>query len=285
MCDLPRPQTPSMSRLLIGCALALCALPAFASEEEQKPEDEAALLTRYLDLPTEERRRVLSEMPREEQAKLLARTSAKDLLSLGQRRVKELGAYRLRLTKEERVDGEVHAPQVMSLLIQSKPLAVRGEVVAGPSKGRRFLYNHAIRPRELRAREPGLLSIAGAVWVNVDSKMTRRDTRHPVTNLGYAPVLEIFQSDIRKAEAHGGHAREDEGFDASGAYCMKFTAPKAAKDLYAQKARICFDALDGLPAKIEVWDAEGLLERLAFKLEKTKVPDAAKALTLEGAGL
>ncbi len=266
--------------MVFGCALALVALPAFAGDEAAEPATPT-----YLELSTPERRAALTKLSREEQAKLLAKTSATELLSLGQRRVKELGTYRLRLTKEERVDGELHAPQIMSLLIQSQPLAVRGDVVAGPSKGRRFLYNHAIRPGELRAREPGLLGLAGAVWVDVDSKMTRRDTRHPVTNLGYGPVLEIFQSDIRKAAAHGGHAREDEGFDGSGAYCMKFVAPKAAKDLYARKARICFDAVDGLPAKIEVWDAEGLLERLAFKLEKSSVPGAAVELTPEGAGL
>src|SRR5690606_27751661 len=100
-----------MSRLLIGSALVLFALPALAGDEVKAPTDEVTLLSNYLELSTAERRRLIAQVPREEQVKLLSQTAASDLLALGQKRVKELGAYKLRLTKEERVDGKLHAPQ------------------------------------------------------------------------------------------------------------------------------------------------------------------------------
>jgi len=115
----------------------------------------------------------------------------------------------------------------------------------------------------MRVREAGVLGMM-SVWIDIDGSLAHRDTNHKVTDLGFGPLLDIIASDLRKAAAYGGHSRHDEGFDAAGDYCMVFTAPAAAKDVYAQQTRLCIDRKLGLPVRVEVNDRAGFLERYHY---------------------
>lgn len=220
----------------------------------------------------------------DERAKRLAQLPVAELIASAQRKVGELGTYKLRLIKQERVGGKLLPQQTMELFIQQAPLAIIGEVVAGPAKGRRLLYNAALRTDEFRVKEAGILGAAGPVWIGLEHRMTRRDTRHPATNLGYAPVLALIEQDFKKGRAAGGHVRKDEGF-VGDSYCMLYTAPKGVKDLYADKARLCVDPVSLLPTLIETFDSEGLMERLAFQLRDARVKTTGVEFTVKGAGL
>ena len=266
----------------IAFAFALGASKLVAAQEAEG--QEPLPLNDLAKLSSSERRQLLSALSRDDQAKALAQFPVGDLLSTGLKRVGELGTYRLRLIKEERVDGKLLPQQTMDLLVQQAPLAILAEVVAGPAKGRRLLYNAALRTDEFRVKEAGLLGAAGAVWIGLDNKMTRRDTRHRATNLGYSPVLSMIETYFVKAQPVGGYARKDEGFGENG-YCMLYTAPAAAKGLYATKARLCVDPVELLPTRVETWDGEGLLERLTFELKATRVKTPEDQFTPKGAGL
>jgi hypothetical protein len=84
--------------------------------------------------------------------------------------------------------------------------------------------------------------------------------------------------------AHGGHARVDEGFDARGSWCMRFTAPRGAPNMYCEKSLICVDPKTFLLTHLEVADEKGVFENLTFDIVDRNliVPDAA--FTPEGAG-
>lgn len=192
----------------------------------------------------------------------LRATSPEQLIVLGREGVRRLGTYRARLMKQERVGGKVLPAQTMEVIVQPSPRAQRLEYVQGPKSGRRVIWT-AQRPDEMLVREGGILGIT-SLWIDLGGRLARGDTNHSVTELGFGPLLDIVSNDLRKARPHGGHARKDQGFDASGCYWMEYTAPAAATDVYAQRTRLCVDAKLGLPVKIEVHDRQGFLEKYEY---------------------
>jgi hypothetical protein len=195
-------------------------------------------------------------------AERLRATTPEELIALGRQGVRRLGTYRARLLKQERVDGKVLPAQTMEVIVQPSPRAQRLEYVEGPKAGRKVIWTEK-RPGEMLVREAGILGIA-SLWIDLGGRLARGDTNHSVTELGFAPLLDLVASDLAKARAQGGHTRKDQGFDGSGAYCMEYTAPPGAKGLYAQRTRLCVDAKLGIPVKIEVYDGQGFLERYEY---------------------
>ena len=204
-----------------------------------------------------------AKLTRDEQSALLAALSPAQLVALARESLKAMGPYEAELVKQERKDGKLLPQQTLRLGIREAPFAVRLEVLAGPSKGRRALYNSQLKPKELRAKEAGFLGIAGAVWVDIDGSLARGDTNHPITDTCFGASLRLIEGDIKAAEAAGGLQRKDDGFDADGLYCMHVTAPKGAKT-YAARSKLCFDPVLRLPVAMEIEDSKGLLEKLRW---------------------
>jgi hypothetical protein len=192
----------------------------------------------------------------------------------GREAVRRLGTYRARLTKQERVDGKVLPPQTIEVLVRPSPAALRLEYVDGPKAGRKVIWT-ARRPAQMLVREAGILGVM-SVWIDVNGRRARGDTNHKVTELGFAPLLDLMAGDLRQAAASGGHQRSDEGFNAAGNYCMVYTAPAGAPNLYAQRTRLCVDPRGALPLEIEVDDRAGFLERYRYAdvRPNVQVPEA-----------
>jgi hypothetical protein len=216
-----------------------------------------------LDFPRTQaaRKALLQSRARQEVEALLKAVSQDELIALGREAIRELGVYSARLRKQERVRGRLLDAQVSQITVREAPYAVRMEVVEGPKKGRKVLYNEQLRKGELRVREAGLLGMK-ALWLDLDSSLARRDTHHPVTDLGFGPILRHLSRDQALAAPLGAHRRQDEGFDARGRWCLTFVAPPGAENLHALRTRMCLDLLLGLPVELEAHDAHGLLERL-----------------------
>jgi hypothetical protein len=185
------------------------------------------------------------------------------LIALGRDGVRSLGSYRARLVKQERVGGELLPAQTIEVAVRPSPRALRLDYVAGPKAGRRLSWRENHRPAEMLVREGGLLSIT-SLWIDVGGKLARKDTNHPVMDLGFGPALSLFDSDLRKGAAQGGHTRRDRGFDSGGRYCIEYAAPPGAKGLYAERTVICIDPKLAVPVGIEVFDRQGLLERYDY---------------------
>jgi hypothetical protein len=237
-----------------------------------------------LSLSHEERASMAASAPRTELAAALRAVAVDDLIALGRAALPRLGVYSARLTKQERVKGALLDPQTIELVVRDRPLAARATFVAGPAKGRRLVYNAEMRKDEMRVREAGLLGLI-AVWVNLDSKMTRADTNHRVTDLGFGALLDLIARDVDRARPAGGFARTDEGFDDRGLYCMRFDAPRGAQGLAGDRTRICVDPALGLPLRTEVSLAGQLLERYAFDAVRANVQVSADYFTPDAAGL
>ncbi|HEY8922792.1 MAG TPA: DUF1571 domain-containing protein, partial [Polyangia bacterium] len=197
----------------------VCAVLAASEGAWASPDDPAARLDR------------LRALPPAALAEQLRRTPPDELVSLGREGVRRLGTYRARLVKQERVAGRVRTPQTLEILVRPDPGAIRLEYLEGPKAGRKVLWT-AGRPRQMLVREAGILGLA-SVWLDVDGGLAHGDTNHDVTDLGFGPLLDIVERDLRKAAPFGGHRRQDEGFDAAGRYCVTFAAPAGAAGLYA----------------------------------------------------
>ncbi len=256
-------------------ALALVSLGA----------SEGNLAQRLAGLSDEARRAAVSSLAPAERFALLEQVSAADLVEIGKSAARALGTYSVRLEKQERIDGELQDPQTAMVWVQPSPLALRVEFVDGSPKGRRLLYNSALRSGELRAREAGFLGIAGAIWVGINNSLTRRDSNHPITDIGFTPLMELIAKDFTSAAAAGGHTRKNEGPDPDGLYCILFTAPAGATGLYATSARLCIDPVQGLPLRTEITDGEGFLERYVYRDVKPNLTLRPDHFTPEGAKL
>ncbi len=225
-----------------------------------------------MDLTNEDvRRRELGARPRAEVSEILAKLSPAELVGISQAAVLALGVYEIRLVKEERVGAKVLPAQTLRVTMRESPRAVRIEFVEGPSRGRKVLYNEQIKKDEMRVKEGGALGLAGALWLRLDNPIARADTRHPVTDIGYGPLLAFFEKDIARSAPHGGHSRKDLGFDARGAWSTEFTAPPGSVGLEADRARLTFDLASGLPVEVETHDRKGLLEHHRYELLRSRV--------------
>ncbi|MBS2026835.1 MAG: DUF1571 domain-containing protein [Deltaproteobacteria bacterium] len=218
----------------------------------------------FMALSTADQTAAYAKLSRDQQAALLASLSPMQLVTLAKASLKSMGPYQGEMVKQERVDGKMLPQQTMKVGVREAPFAVRLEVMAGPSKGRRVLYNSQLRAKELRAKEAGFLGIAGGVWVDINGSLAKGDTNHVITDTCFGSAIRLIEGDIKAAEALGGLQRKDDGFDADGLYCMHVTAPKGAKT-YATKSKLCFDPVLRLPVAMEIEDAKGPLETFHWR--------------------
>ncbi len=220
-------------------------------------------------------------------AQLAALKSAtpEELLARARASVAALGAYKQRSTVEERIKGVLKPAHVLQQWIREDPRAVRLEFIAGRAKGRKVLYDSMARPGELRVREPGLLGLAGALWIRVDSSLVFGDTNHPITDVGLGAVLRIQTADFDRAKTFGGYTRTDEGLNERGHYCIRYDAPARAVGLYAARSLVCLDPATALPLEVTVWDPQGLLERYTFFAIEPHAAEGPDAFDRKAAGL
>lgn len=208
-----------------------------------------------------------------------------EVLEASEKAVAELGTYRYKMHKQERVDGELLDVQEIITTVQEDPFAIRYDYAAGPGKGRVILYNPALKKDRFRVRESGFLSIVGAVWLDVDSNLAKKESKHTVQDGGLMNLARRLRRDHTRGATEGGFVAKHEGWNNKGSYCSLFLSPNGGKGYDAFSTRICTDPVTRIPTKVEGFDSSGrLLERYEFSnVEKVTLPK--DYFTLEGAGL
>jgi len=276
------PPLKSPHHLAAAVFLVVVAMGAPADADEVSPGQ--ALAARALALPEPERVRALSALSVAEREDFFRSLTVADLVALGRQSLGNLGIYQARVTREERVHGHLYGPDVIEVTVREKPHAVLLAFVTGEHKGRRALYNAELRPREMLARESGVLGLF-SMWLSLDSSFARRYTNHTIAEVGFGAMMDVMHADHGKVAAVGGYQRTDEGFDPRGHYCMFFMAPAGAKGLYATRLRYCVDGKLALPMKIEVFDDKGRREYVEYQNLQSRLTVGVDAFTPVGAGL
>ncbi len=177
--------------------------------------------------------------------------------------------YEAVLSKRERVRGVLAPePDVIKLKFQRKPMAVYGEWIQGPHKGRRVLYNSAVNPKEIVVREGGWLGLI-SVHIDLDNPITMRDTNHRITEMGIEYVLRKTAKDLSVLVSRGGTIDVSNGrwFKEHGVrYFEIINRTDGPPDYYAHWARLKFNLETGLLEEVEIRDQAGnMLELLSYR--------------------
>lgn len=268
----------------IAPLLLILALPAVAQVDGGAPEAPQAAVAPAPEAPpppplTElseaDRRARVAKMSKDELATFMTTTPSEALVKMGQKAVASLGTYTYTMTKQERVGGKLLDEQQITTTLRESPFAVRLEFVAGPAKGRKVIYNPAVKADEFRVREAGFFSIAGRLWISLDSGLAKKDSNHTVKESGLVNLLRRFERDQAKAKTNGGMTIKHEGWDAKGYYCSLYVMPNKGAGFDSASSRICTDVAAGVPVRVEGFDASGaLLERFEFSnVKKASVGD------------
>lgn len=220
---------------------------------------------------------MVARASRDEQARFLRTTPLDHLLSLSEQAVMTLGTYSYLMAKRERVRGVLLEEQVIRVLAREQPFATRLEYETGPSQGRIVVFNSATSADHFRVREGGLLSIAGPLWLHVDSPMAKADSNHTIKEAGLGNLMSRLRREAQKAAVLGGIQVTNEGWNEAGHYCQLYVMPAGGKGFDAAKTRVCIDLAEGIPTRVESYAANGtLLERYAFsQLKPVQIASAA----------
>lgn len=249
--------------------LALLAVPVLAQDDAGAPSEAAVAPTPpprpLTELSDSERRARVATMSKDELAAFMRDTPGEDMVKMGLRAVSALGTYSYTMKKQERVGGKLLDEQQIVTTLRESPFAVRLEFVAGPSKGRKVIYNPAVKADEFRVREAGFFSIAGRLWISLESGLAKKDSNHTIKESGLGNLLHRFERDQARAKEKGGLTVKQEGWDAKGMYCAMYVMPNKGAGFDSASTRICTDIAAGIPARVEGYDASGtLLERFEF---------------------
>lgn len=268
----PRPHPPRA-----GLAVALAAWAALAAATSARAEP-------LLALGQAERQQVLASLSPDEVERSLAEAAPAELLRSVRASLLAMPAYRYRLVKYERLPHETVGPVELVATVREQPYAVRADFVDGLGKGRVALFNAQLDPKRLRVREGGFASIFGALWVNIDDPITRRQSNHGATELGLVFLLDTFQRDWAKADDAGAAGATRELRSERKEYCLRRAVPKSITPVYGRDATVCVELGRLVPTFVEVYDDKGLLERLYYR-SVTPVDVADDYFTPARAGL
>jgi len=185
--------------------------------------------------------------------------------------------YQATLVKSERIRGVMpKQPDVISLKYQRQPLAAFCQWMGGPKKGRRVLYNQAVRPREMVAREAGLLGLM-AVHIGLDNPILKRDTNHTILELGLEHPIRQAREDHGKMLKAGRRVDPSNGkfvLEGGKRFWEMIAESPGPPEFYTAWARLRFDTDTGLLVLAELRNKEGItLEKIEYKDVKwTKFP-------------
>ncbi|MBX5484158.1 MAG: DUF1571 domain-containing protein [Myxococcaceae bacterium] len=275
--------------LVVGLLLSIPHASAEEAAPAPKDVSAAALVAKH-ELPDVEafaklsladRRAVVKGARKAEIEALFKATPIETLLAVARQNVRALGTYSATVVKTERVDGELIDTQTIDTWVQEKPHAVRMTYVDGPGKGRRVVFNSASAEHghEIRVKEAGLAGLAGPLWIDIDSGLTRKESNYSVTAMSLGAMLQIVTDQMHDCDPRN-YIRHDEGMGPNDRYYLRFEPRQPGRiDL-----RLGFDVETGVLSFVEVRDQAGLRERHDWRyVKQRKLPE--NYFTPEAAGL
>lgn len=112
------------------------------------------------------------------------------MLEKGLQRLKAVSGYTAEFSKQEVVGGELTDPQRMLIKIRHEPFSVYMKWVEG-KPGQELLYIEGENDGEMVVRPGGWKGrVLGTLTVDPNGAMARRESRHPVTQIGLRRLVE-----------------------------------------------------------------------------------------------
>jgi hypothetical protein len=131
----------------------------------------------------------------------------KAILTQAEAKLDTLRSYQMRVSRQERVNGQLQPEEEILLSIRRDPKAVRLEWASGPSKGREVIYSSTLDPRMIFVHMPPTAIPLPAMKIPVDSPLVMRNSRHAITDAGLDKIVE----NLRKSERGGDQSNPNPG--------------------------------------------------------------------------
>jgi len=191
----------------------------------------------------------------------------KAILAQAEARLNRMNTYQVKISRIERVGGQLQPEEDILLSIQHDPKAVRLEWADGPNKGREVIYSSTLDPQMIFVHVPSSPIPIPTMKIAVDSPMVMRNSRHAITEAGFDTIIE----NLRKSR---GTATKDQpardsldykgietppGLDAPSHHFVRKTPSGETWNVY-------LDSRTMLPRLVSAEDSRGeLVERYIYR--------------------
>ncbi len=126
----------------------------------------------------------------------------KAILSRAEAKLDSMQTYQMRVTRLERVNGQLQPEEEILLSIKREPKAVRLEWASGPSKGREVIYSSALDPRMIFVHMPSTAIPLPVMKIPVDSPLVMRNSRHAISEAGLDTIIENLRKSVRGGDKY-----------------------------------------------------------------------------------
>jgi len=165
--------------------------------------------------------------------------------------------YTVRFTRQERVAGTLR-PREEAVLKFQRPGRIYLRWLNGSAKGREILFVKGRDDDKVLLHQPGALSRFFTLILAPDSPRVLRESRHPVTDVGLARLIDLLVSNARRSLAAGELTLVDRGVvEESGRRQRQVEAvlPRdPAKGYYCHRILVSIDLEWGLPVAATIFD-------------------------------
>jgi hypothetical protein len=129
--------------------------------------------------------------PKADSAALLARAEAK---------LDGLKSYQVKMSRRERVGGQLQPEEKILLSIRREPRAVRLEWTEGFNKGREVIYSSRLDPGVIFVHQPAAAVVLPSMKIPVDSPLIMKNSRHSIAEAGFDSLLENVRHSRKSAD-------------------------------------------------------------------------------------
>ena len=179
------------------------ALAMGAKTSWHRPEDDAPSREQVVAQASEDTKRKAgapgeSVKPNTGAVRKPAPASSEDMLrtvmAKAKSRLAGVSTYQVRITRVERVGGQLQPEEQAILSVRRNPRAVRLEWPEGASKGREVIYSSAINDRMMFVNMGNSALPVSRMSIPVNSPLALRNSRHPITEAGFDTILQNLEA-------------------------------------------------------------------------------------------
>jgi outer membrane lipoprotein-sorting protein len=174
-------------------------------------------------------------------------------------------SFTARFVRQERIGGDLRPPEEVALKWQ-RPGRIHMRWIAGPPTGRQIIFVPGRDDDNVLIREPGILTRLVTVVTAPGSPDVMKQSRHPITDVGFGHLIELIGATVRRAAGRGEltlieHERP------SGGRTLEVRLPRDPRQgYYCYRAVVTIDDETRLPVAIAVYDWDDrLVERYEYR--------------------
>ncbi|MBI1735067.1 MAG: DUF1571 domain-containing protein [Candidatus Rokubacteria bacterium] len=192
--------------------------------------------------------------------------SALALVEEMERAYAPIASYTARFVRQEWIGGELRPPEEVRLKWQ-RPGRIYMRWVGGPPAGRQILFVPGRDDGNVLIREPRWYTRLFTVVTAPDSAEVMKESRHPITDVGFGHLIDLIGDTVRRAAPRGDLTVIERPGAPAGTRVVEVRLPRDPRQgYYCYRAIVTVDGKTRLPVGVVVhdWD-DRLVERYEYR--------------------